>query len=328
MVPGATAGFVWLVRTDMAYGLQRTIPAPVPLGFALAQIGSLGVFDRQGTLLAAPAPGEAVFLPDGATRAFGSADGDPTRFFQIALVATESLPQPLQVGTHVSEPFTLLAGGFGVDLSVGNLGPNDAIDLTASAYPALLLVSDGIITLREADGDIRVLGASESALLDSAAHLRNASQQQSSFAVARIAPAAAEREGHRPAQAESSPTSQQRLDPALDAVWERNGCPLNPANPACLTIAQAATCAISPDDTRCQVDSDGDGCADVAEVRLGLDAFNAIDCLPDAAGQPAVNCLFPITDRTCGRRRRRLEKKAARRQETSRGGEESRRGDR
>jgi hypothetical protein len=93
-----------------------------------------------------------------------------------------------------------------------------------------------------------------------------------------------------------------RLDPALDVVWERNGCPLNPANPPCLAIAQAAACAIDPTGAQCTADSDGDGCVDIAEVRLGLDAFDATDCLPDPSGRPAVNCLFPIGDRTCGRR--------------------------
>lgn len=294
MVSGATAGFVWLVRPGTAYGLQRTIPTPLPPGFALAQIGSLAVFDRLGFLLAEVGPGEAVFFPGGTERSFGSTDGDPTRFLQISLVGTEMLSQPLPAGARVSEPFTLLAGAITIELASGGLDASGALDLSASAYPTLLLVSSGIITVREADGTTRVLGTGESALLDSAAQVWNASQQPTTFVVARLSPDAA-------ATQERQTTARPERDPVLDAVWERNGCPLNPANPPCLAIAQAAACSVTPD-ARCAADSDGDGCIDIGEVRLGLDAFDAADCIPDPTGQPAVNCLFPLTERTCGRR--------------------------
>jgi hypothetical protein len=293
MVPGTTGGFVWLVRPGTAYGLQRTIPTAMPPGFALAQIGSLAVFDRQGALLTEVGPGEAVFLPGGAERAFGSAGGDPTRFLQISLVGTELLPQPLPAEARASEPFTLLAGAITIELAAESLAASGAHAFPASAYPALLLVSGGIMTVREADGETRVLGTGESALLDGAAQVWNAGRQPTTFVVVRLSPEAAAKQA-------GQSSSRQRLDPVLDAVWERNGCPLNPANPPCLTIAQAAACAVTPD-TRCATDSDGDGCVDIGEVRLSLDAFDAGDCIPDPTGQPAVNCLFPLTERTCSR---------------------------
>jgi hypothetical protein len=309
VVPGAASGFVWLVRTSTAYGLQRTVAAPTPLGFALPQIGSLAVFDRQGTALARLEPGEALFLPSGTMRSFGSSDGEPMRYLQIALVATDAVPQPLPPGGRASEPFTLLAGDIVLDLAAGDLTGSDPVDLPASAYPAMLLVTGGIITAREADGGTRVLGTGESALLDGAAQVWNAGRQPSTFVLARLSPVAVAAEGDRATRTEHG-MGARRLDPALDVVWERNGCPLNPANPPCLVIAQAAACAIDPAGAQCTADSDGDGCVDIAEVRLGLDAFDALDCLPDASGRPAVNCLFPIADRTCGRRRRQDGKTA------------------
>ncbi len=85
----------------------------------------------------------------------------------------------------------------------------------------------------------------------------------------------------------------------LDEAWERAGCTRNPGNPACAIISQAASCADSPNAPACQADRDEDGCLDVAEVRAGLDPYNAADCLGDGQGAPLVNCLFLIGNARC-----------------------------
>jgi hypothetical protein len=273
----------------------------MPLGFAVAQIGSLAVFDRQGALLEELGPGEAVVLQSGAERAIDSTGSEPTRYLQIALIATDLVPQSLPADIRASEPFTVLAGAIAIDLSQGSLDGSGALSLPAGAYPALLLVTDDIVAVRETDGETRVLGTGESALLDTTAQVWVAGQHPATFVVARVSPATLEREGYLPGPQEQPIATRQRLDPALDVVWERNGCPLNPGNPPCLTITQAATCTIDPGAATCGADSDGDGCLDIAEARLGLDPFDAADCFPNPTGQPAVNCLFPIANRTCGR---------------------------
>ena len=68
-------------------------------------------------------------------------------------------------------------------------------------------------------------------------------------------------------------------DSELVTAWERAGCTRNPGNPACAIISQAASCANTPGAPECQADRDGDGCRDVEEVRVGLDPYNAADCL-------------------------------------------------
>jgi len=76
-------------------------------------------------------------------------------------------------------------------------------------------------------------------------------------------------------------------------------CLRNPGNPSCLTIGIAVGCAIDSTGSDCRVDSDGDGCSDIAEVEAGFDPFDAADCVSGAGGQPAINCLFPTENLAC-----------------------------
>ena len=90
-----------------------------------------------------------------------------------------------------------------------------------------------------------------------------------------------------------------RGDPELDAAWDRAGCELNPGNPSCVIIGNAATCAELPGKPECTADRDSDRCLDIAEVRAGLDPLDGADCLGDAAGAPLLNCLFLIGNEPC-----------------------------
>ncbi|MFN8594460.1 MAG: hypothetical protein U0031_23660 [Thermomicrobiales bacterium] len=97
----------------------------------------------------------------------------------------------------------------------------------------------------------------------------------------------------------TSDTRAELSDGAVAGAWRRNGCQVNPGNPACLTVTLAATCARHPATSGCAVDRDGDRCTDVSEVLIGLDPFDGGDCLSNSAGAPAINCLFPVGNLPC-----------------------------
>jgi hypothetical protein len=73
-----------------------------------------------------------------------------------------------------------------------------------------------------------------------------------------------------------------------DCVWE-----WNPGNSTCLTIG------IDASGPGCSADSDGDRCSDVAEAEAGFDPFDPADCIGNAGGRPAVNCLFLTGNLAC-----------------------------
>ena len=102
--PNASSDVVWLVQRRAASGEQRTELAAFPLGFVLADRGTLVIFDGNGTRIAELGPGRAALLPEGEQGSFGSASGDLVLYVEIALVAVTAVPDTLPRGMLASEP--------------------------------------------------------------------------------------------------------------------------------------------------------------------------------------------------------------------------------
>lgn len=287
--PTVGAEQVWLVQRGAVSGEQRATASAFPLGFALAQRGALAVLNADGARIVDLDPGRAAFLPSGGSGSFASVNGDLALYVQIALVPVSAVPAALPPETIASAAF-LASGGQTLELELvrGFLNPGHVATLPAVDMPALLVASDNVLHIEPAAGAPLHLARDDIALLAEAATVRNDGQQLATFVVARAVPA--------PRAAASAP---QPLDPALDDAWRRNGCHLNPGNAACVTVGVAAACATTPDALDCGIDSDGDSCTDIAEVRAGFDAFDPADCIAGGEGAPAINCLFLTQDIAC-----------------------------
>jgi hypothetical protein len=289
--PDASSDVVWLVQRGAVAGDQRTEPASFPLGFVLAERGTLVIFDADETRIMELGPGRATLLPAGARGSFGSASGDLVLYVQIALVPVAAVPETLPRGMLASEPFPAEGGAaLSLELARGILNPTRAAELPAGATPALLVASESAIQLETATGAVVDIPNGELFLLTEPVTVRNPGHQPATFVIARSA---------LPEHATTQPTDQAGHDPSLDDAWHRFGCHLNPGNPSCLTVGIAAECAIDATGPGCRVDSDGDRCADVAEAEAGFDPFDATDCVGSAGGQPAVNCLFLTENLAC-----------------------------
>ena len=289
--PDASSDLVWLVQRGAASGEQRTELAAFPLGFVLAERGTLVVFDGNGTRVTELGPGRATLLPAGARGSFGSANGDLMLYVQIALVPVTAVPDTLPRGMLVSEPFPAVGGAtLNLELVRGILNPTYAAEPTAGATPALLLATDSAIQLETAAGDVVDIPYGEIVLLTEPVTVRNPGHQPATFLIARSALAES---------ATTPPTVQSNLDPALGDAWHHFGCHLNPGNPSCVTVGIAAECAIDATGPSCSADSDGDRCTDVAEAEARFDPFDPADCIGSAGGKPAVNCLFLAENLAC-----------------------------
>ncbi len=289
--PDASSELVWLVQRGAASGEQRTDLAAFPLGFVLADRGTLVIFDAEGTRTTDLGPGRATLLPTGERGSFGSANGDLVLYVQISLVPVATVPDALPRGMLASEPF-LAAGGttLGLELMRGILNPTRATDLPSGAMPLLVLATESAIELETARGDVVDIPMGGIFLLAEPATVRNPGNQPATFVMARSTLAES---------ATPRPEDQAGLDPALVDAWHHYGCHLNPGNPSCVTVGIAAGCAIDAPGPSCSVDSDGDRCTDVAEAEAGFDPFDSADCIGSAGGQPAVNCLFPTENLAC-----------------------------
>ncbi|MBA2596758.1 MAG: hypothetical protein H0V00_09070 [Chloroflexia bacterium] len=296
--PGVGAELVWLVQRGAVSGARRTEASAFPLGFALAQRGTLDILDGNGTRLATLDPGQASFLPSGMAGVLASASGDLTLYAQIALVPVATLPDALPPQTVTSTSFPSPdADTIHLELVRGLLNPGRAAVVAATAPPALLLASDNPIQIETAGAEPVDIVRDDFMLLQAAATVRNRGTQPATFVVARVIPSLAAEGTSR--GTETAALTTQPSDPELDAAWRRFGCHLNPGNPSCLTVGVAADCALDPTDAGCAIDSDGDRCRDVAEVRAGFDAFDGADCVSSGQGEPALNCLFLSEDIAC-----------------------------
>ena len=289
--PDASSDLVWLVQRGAVSGEQRTELAAFPLGFVLADRGTLVIFDGNGTRIAELGPGRATLLPEGERGSFGSATGDLALFVQISLVPVTAVPGTLPRGMLATEPFPAAGGAtLSLELVRGILNPTYAAELPAGATPALVLATDSAIQLQAVVGDVVDIPYGQMALLTESATIRNPNHQPATFVIARSALADS---------TTTHSTVQSSLDPALDDAWHRYGCHLNPGNPSCLTVGIAAECAIDATGPNCSVDSDGDRCTDVAETEAGFDPFDPADCVGGSGGQPVINCLFLTENLAC-----------------------------
>jgi hypothetical protein len=289
--PDARSDLVWLVQRGAVSGEQRTDSAAFPLGFVLAERGTLVIFKGNGTRVMELGPGRATLLPAGARGSFGSANGDLALYVQIALVPVTAVPRTLPRGMLVSDPFPAAADAtLSLELVRGILNPTYAAEPPAGTTPALLLATESAIQLESALGEVVDVPYGQMVLLTEPITVRNPGHQPATFLIARSALAGS---------ATTHPTDQSSLDPALGDAWHHFGCHLNPGNPSCVTVGIAAECAIDATGPSCSVDSDGDRCTDIAEAEARFDPFDPADCIGSAGGQPAVNCLFLTENLAC-----------------------------
>jgi hypothetical protein len=301
VTPGAE--LVWVVQPGAVSGEQRTETRAFPLGFAVAQRGRLGIDGGDGGPIAELRPGRARFLSPDQQGFFASASGDLVLFLQIALVPAAAAPAPLPPGAFASPPFVVPPGEtLGFALARGILNPGRVAHLPTGALPALLLAADNTVQIQQVGRGARELVRGESTLLTARATIHNPGQQPATFLIATVAPITGEAVAAEAAPENieaSAATARQESEAEIDDAWYRHGCHRNPGNAACTTVGIAAECAVDATSPDCRADGDRDGCRDVAEVLSWFDPSDPDDCLGNAAGEPAVNCLFPAENRTC-----------------------------
>jgi len=263
---------------------------------------------EHGAFRAAPPPGQGTRLSSGQSARLTNATMGPDLLVQIALVPAEKLPTTLPPGVIASDPFLVPGAGLlQVELRQGSLASGQRTTVPADEAPALLLVSDGSLQVEHTHDAPGNLPRGAMTLLTATTTIRNPGPRTATFIATWMSPQATD-----PAQAAAlHGPGQGKQDAEINEAWRRNGCPLNPGNPSCLTVGLAAACAVNLTATGCDVDSDADTCRDVAEVRAGLDPFDPADCLGDRDGRPLLNCLFVAGNLSCNGRREAGEEPAA-----------------
>ena len=181
----------WRLGVRQAEPPERTNPESHPAGFVLANLDSLAVTDAHGAVLNWLAPGEAIMMEAGASRAVVSASRRKSTFYDIALVPAAGQNASDGNGATTAA-FRAPAGeAFDVDLIRDVLVRAEEQTIPASAAPMLLLVTDGAIFLQHSNGAIDKVEAGDFVQVAGDIVITGASRAPASFVVARVAAAVA-----------------------------------------------------------------------------------------------------------------------------------------
>ncbi len=204
-IPGQVVaqGVARLPRGDVAWTIRRidvpgdsgTAVESFPVGFALADAGTVAVLDQDGDALSVIAAGEAAFLPEGRGGALSSFRDDPASLYEIALVSGDDATAGQTPGALVGNPFAAPSGAsFDIELARATLtgAAEVTMPVSRSGAPSLYVQTAGAARLA-ASGQTVELAAGQYALLSGEVLIGGANDEPATFVVAVIGEAAAER---------------------------------------------------------------------------------------------------------------------------------------
>ena len=171
---------------DPAEGVGEAV---APLGFLLADAGTLLVGDRSGDKRARLAAGEAVFLQDDQELALAALGDDQADFYEFALVpAGEAADAGSGDVVHTGRPFPAAGGDLDLDLVRATLATGEATTLPEGSGPTLVLATNGTVAILPEDGtDSTTLAAGEAGSFAGAIAVR-AEDGEATFVAALVGP--------------------------------------------------------------------------------------------------------------------------------------------
>src|SRR5215207_2534634 len=179
----------WTVRTIEVPGGEGTPVESFPIGFAVANGGTIAMLDEKGEVLSLLEDGEAAFLPNGKAGALASWQEDMARLYEVALVSGQEASAGETPGTVAGNPFAAPKGdAFDIEITRTVLARDDqtTIPVSRSGTPVLYLQTDGATQLQAEDGQAVELPAGQFALLVGDVMVRGASDEPATFLVAAI----------------------------------------------------------------------------------------------------------------------------------------------
>ncbi len=182
----------WRVVRDNAELQNDAEPHERAVGFTLADEGAILVNDISAGTQARLAAGEAVFVPEGAQQQRSSLSADTVPYIRIAIVpeaqAEETDDDTLIFGSD-SFPAADTELGHDIDLIRDVLEPGESTSVAAGETPALVLATEGSITLSSAADDGAQLDAGAATTATGTLTIENASSDAATFVAAVIGPA-------------------------------------------------------------------------------------------------------------------------------------------
>lgn len=186
------AELAWRVVLDTAEPAEQAATEARALGFALADRAALVVDDAGSGTQARLAPGEALFVADGANQRRASLDGADAPYYRLALVpAAEAADAGGDRLVFASDPFSAPAGrAFDLDLVRDVVAPNEESTLPATGAQTLVLATAGTIEVEAGEaGSLPVrLAAGQAAAFDGEIALFGVGERGGSFVAAVIGP--------------------------------------------------------------------------------------------------------------------------------------------
>jgi hypothetical protein len=187
----------WTVRSIEVPGGEGTPVASFPIGFAVADGGTIAVLDAKGEVLNLLADGEAAFLPHGKDGALASWQDGVASLYEVALVSGQEASAGETPGTVAGSPFAAPEGdAFDIEIARTMLARDDQTTIPASrsGTPVLYLQTAGTTQLQAEGAQTVDLTAGQFALLLGDVMVRGASDEPATFLVAAIGEATAERD--------------------------------------------------------------------------------------------------------------------------------------
>jgi len=178
---------VWTVRHADAPGGSGAAVSEFPIGFVIADGGTMTLLDKKGQPLQLLSDGEAAFLPGGDSGAYISQGNKPTNFYEVGVVPAQKISGD-QSSNVVGNPFAAPTGdAFDIELARAVLanGEQASIPAALSGAPTLFLVTSGTVQLQAGDQVVN-LDAGQNALLNGAVVVSGASDQPATFVTAAI----------------------------------------------------------------------------------------------------------------------------------------------
>jgi hypothetical protein len=100
----------WTVRSVEASAGEDTLVASFPIGFVVADDGTIAVLDAQGDVLNLLEDGEAAFLPEGKAGALASWQDDEASLYEVALVSGREAEAGETAGSVIGNPVRRSSG--------------------------------------------------------------------------------------------------------------------------------------------------------------------------------------------------------------------------
>lgn len=268
-------------------------------GFLLADDAPIFVTDQDSKQRYRLAPGEAEFVPIGANQTWASLDNRPTLAYSVELAPQETADEAGSDGEVIyrGSAFGMLEGDYDLDLVRDVLPPGDRTNLDATAFPILVFVTNGQVTVttESRDGPVR-LRAGQGGTFEGDLEIATRGDNQAVFVAAVIGASI----GGGRTSTEATPTPEPTDEPTEEPTPEPTATP-EPTEAPAEETPEATAERVEEEPTRTPVPESRTGSAEVKlSIRLCPAGTSPDDFVPEecvrADGGWSVALVTPYGD--------------------------------